>query len=541
MYTVKIKSYRGIESAKIELNPIAIIIGPNGSGKTSVCDAVRAAITGSTMPLGFLKKEAKELVRDGAKNGAVILENESGSARVEWPSAKFETKGAPPTSHGLASGLIDFMALNQKQRFDEIQQMLQTEPTLPDLESALDGTNASEMIPKVWEKIEEHGWDGAYIYATERRATLKGQWEANAPGGREGHGEKYGAAKAGEMVADTPDGGQAEAIKAVEITLEELETVIKNSAVSESKIEELKEKAGKLGAAERGVESQIKNIENQETQLAELKEKRDKLPPADISLAVKCPHCDEPILIAGKKLTKAPKSISEATAKKRREALGTAGGKVANMQDTIYKSQQTKRDCEAVLAAAIIAKDELAAPSSGTATETDIQVARDMLKDAEDNLGKIRCKLTHLQIVSLEEIISALAPDGVRGSVVKKSIEAFNTGLEALSKFAKWKTISLSMDATLYMGHRRYGLLSASEKLRARTTLQVAAAVKTQSPLVVIDGGDTYLDMDGKYGIYEMLKKTKLHGLIAWGWEDGDTKKLTGNAYFLKDGETVGV
>ena len=41
---------------RVEEADLVGIIGPNGSGKTSVCDAVRAAITGATMPPGFLKK-----------------------------------------------------------------------------------------------------------------------------------------------------------------------------------------------------------------------------------------------------------------------------------------------------------------------------------------------------------------------------------------------------------------------------------------------------------------------------------------------------
>src|SRR4029077_15235662 len=86
---IAVRNFRGCADARLTCAPIALIGGLNAVGKTSIAQAVGAALSGNTLPVAGLRANAAGvLVRTGATTGTVEVGNQNGSVTVEWPAAR---------------------------------------------------------------------------------------------------------------------------------------------------------------------------------------------------------------------------------------------------------------------------------------------------------------------------------------------------------------------------------------------------------------------------------------------------------------------
>ena len=140
METIKINitDFRGIEKADIEVTGLALVAGVNAAGKTSVCQASAAALTGNVTPLhGLRKSEAGTLVRSGAPDGGVVVATADGTSQIRWPIAKMTTEGTPPQASAVAAGLESVATMSSGDRAKALMPYLKAEPTREDLAAAL--------------------------------------------------------------------------------------------------------------------------------------------------------------------------------------------------------------------------------------------------------------------------------------------------------------------------------------------------------------------------------------------------------------------
>ena len=90
-----ISSVLGVTHAEIAIDtPCVLFAGKNGAGKTSIATAVRMALT-REVERASLKREIKQLVKDGAKSGTITVQTDQGAAVLELPSGDPSGDWAP--------------------------------------------------------------------------------------------------------------------------------------------------------------------------------------------------------------------------------------------------------------------------------------------------------------------------------------------------------------------------------------------------------------------------------------------------------------
>jgi hypothetical protein len=154
---------------------------------------------------------------------------------------------------------------------------------------------------------------------------------------------------------------------------------------------------------------------------------------------------------------------------------------------------------------------------SGTGSAADVQAARDALAQAQAWRVAVQAtaqaQAKHAEIVENNALVAALAPDGVRRTVLATKLAALNQRLADLCQTAGWAPVVVADDLSVSFAGRPFVLLSASEQYRARVTLQVALADLDGSDVVIVDAADI-LDRGGRNGLFAMLRGTGMRSLV---------------------------
>jgi recombinational DNA repair ATPase RecF len=125
---LKIEHFEGIESLEIEPSTLTILSGRNGAGKTSVLEAVRAAITN--------RPERSRLVHDGEGQGMILFELSDGTHGERRVTNSGRTAGgvrltrdtriSSPQSaldkltRGFGFNPVEFLSLDESEQREEI-------------------------------------------------------------------------------------------------------------------------------------------------------------------------------------------------------------------------------------------------------------------------------------------------------------------------------------------------------------------------------------------------------------------------------------
>ena len=124
----------------------------------------------------------------------------------------------------------------------------------------------------------------------------------------------------------------------------------------------------------------------------------------------------------------------------------------------------------------------------------------------------------HLAIISNNQIIDVLAPDGIRRQVLASKLSNINERLQMMADVSGWAPVKISDSLTIDVGKLPYWLLSESEKFRVRVMLQVVVADLDHSSLLVIDAADI-LDKGGRNGLFALLNMTGMYALVCMTME----------------------
>ncbi|MBK8759228.1 MAG: AAA family ATPase [Sulfuritalea sp.] len=88
------KNFIGARDVDLKLSrPVLLICGKNHSGKSSIAQAVRMALTGEPSRV-VLKKEYKQLVSDDAEVGYAVVEHDGGQSAITMPNGAHEQTGS---------------------------------------------------------------------------------------------------------------------------------------------------------------------------------------------------------------------------------------------------------------------------------------------------------------------------------------------------------------------------------------------------------------------------------------------------------------
>lgn len=414
---ITIKNYRGCESADLSIAPLALVAGINGAGKSSIAQAVAAALTGNAAVLpGVTKTAAGQLLRDGAKRGQCKISTPDGSATVNWPGASASTDGTPPTASTMACGLVSLVDMKPKDAATALIEILGALPDRDDLVAALPGLPEA-MVAAIWSKIESEGWDGAHKRAIARGQEYKGGWEHVT-------GERYGSAKAADWrPANYVEGVDAGRIAELRAALEQavatnagaevvsrqradLQAIIDRApadvpdvAVLEGQLESaIANRAGDAGRRER-LESVIREAatedmdinalmlraETAEGAVAAVQAEIDALPaPVAAHNPVACPHCGGGLEVVSRTDVRPAAEIDADEQHQRAEAIREAIGRLEAAREECHAAQSEASRIQATIDRAAEACAELAQFPDGTVTESEITALRSAVAAARE-------------------------------------------------------------------------------------------------------------------------------------------------------------
>ncbi len=569
---IEVRCYRGIERGEIAVKPIALLAGANYQGKTSLCQAVAATLSGHPVPFikpspgkgnpwsaTVPKADAGILLRTGAERGSCTIKTDDDNQAVTvWPQADLATKGKPPRSSVFASGLMtehnvwQLFALNNKQRATFFSELLKAEPSYEEFHNALHEEGISiDGIDKLWEAIETNRWEAIHNKMVEHGTKLKGQWEGAT-------GDNYGTKKGGQWIPDgwqdnlqeaSEDGLNAVLVKAKEA----LEDIVGKVAVGDDERTRLEKESHYEGptlkAAEKAFAAAKKHHENMVAD-------RAALPSLDQGwgATVNCPHCDKPVLVLKThiqtgvtqySLGKVPAGeLSKDEINKRRLDIADADGKVKNAAGTLTTAGRelgkVQADLEGVKAAGVT----LAGLSKVQYAEEAVDNARQTVAIATDRLIMFnayhKAMALHESVKRNQLIINVLAPNGLRKTVLMDHLNEFNDYLNELSVRAGWNAVvELDEDLQPRYGGRGFIFISDSEKYRVRATLQVAIAKLDGSDMVVLDGADI-MGKEGRNGLMKLLVGAKIPALVSMTIDSADLMpdlpKEMGASYWVDNG-----
>jgi hypothetical protein len=521
MITVNVTNFRGCATARLECAPIALLGGLNAAGKSSIAQAVGAALSGATLPIsGMRANAAGALVRSGAAAASVEVSTENGSAMVEWPSARKTTGGRAPEASVYAVGIESVALMPAKDRLRILSEYLHAEPTADDLAQAMAdaGLPASgEAFDRLWGLTEAQGWDGAVAFRRERGAQMKGQW-------RQITGANYGSRIAASWRPDLAELREPELVEEAATAKRERDNALTAEAVSDAERQRLESEADLLEARRDALGRAQERVKEYEAAYQQAQEARAALPPADRQEGFPCPHCGALIVavkvsLAETRYEQAPVVKSDdAELRRRRMAIAEAEGKLSHASAELQQARRDVASAEASIRDSLAAQAKLDAwPRARESGAADRAAAEARLARAEKRLDEYRAKAEadrlHALIEGNEIVIALLAGDGLRAKKLASRLAVFNAALAEHCALARWPTVRLDDDGGMSCGDRPYALLSSSEQYRVRAVLAVEMARLDGSAMVVLDGADI-LDAPSRGGLLSLLASVALPALV---------------------------
>lgn len=559
---IKVRNFRGVERADIDISGVTILAGNNGAGKSSICQAVSAAVSGHPIPfltIGkgaedlkplLLKKDVSRLIRSGMKKASVQVGGKDGSTSVDWPKCEVETEGkTPPRSGVFSSGIVSVVDMSSAVRGEYLSDRLGANADASHLKARLEDDGlGDEAIETALADLESFGWDDAHSKYKADATTLKGKWEGIT-------GEKWGAKKGeGWVHPDTAESSLDDLEQVLLVAQETSEALAGQGAVSKERsdnllrqIELAKDDADDLEDAE---------VDYQDAQALVGKIEGESGPGEVVIANTKCSACGE-LLFVGRKgddiYTKKAVSPSGKDAKKAKEFLADKKVRLEKANAILHDANTRLGICRAAAKRLEELRKEYGeiGEVQESASREDIEAARDEVSRAANDIANFKKRdaaaKVHKEIKDALVVAAATAPDGVRRERLVRALRDFNEGaLEGLCRGAKYRAIKVEDDMMISYDGRPFPLLSESEKFRVKSVMQFALARDDES-IVIIDGADI-LDKSGLNGLMKISNgsdKSTLIGMTISEKKDvPDLAKIgIGQSYWVEDGsvEAIGV
>jgi hypothetical protein len=528
-YKLEVGAIRGCILGSAELDRLTLVAGYNHVGKTSFLQGVAAAMTGDALIYPKLtKKDAKDLIHCDHNMGmATVTGPDGGYMSISYPTLTPESKGIPPVASRVAMNLDSVITMTDKDRYAFLTKLLNSSPTNEQFAEAVSGAKLTpEMMEQVWAKITTYGWDATHKDTQGRGSELKGAWQQVT-------GEQKWGSQKGETWlpvvwgADLISARVEDLEKAVHEAQEWVIAASKQEAIDTAERERLQETV--RGENEHRTWYKAASEKHRKTtrDVEDARRERDKYRPSPDGL--ECPFCKEPIIYAGGKLLAYTKEAAQAATKEAALHEST----LALIKELESRQEGELKECEQVAAKLRdieAAKKQLAAlePTKTEAEKTGIALedAQARLAAATERLEAFKAKQEadklHRNIMRNNILVDALAPDGVRQTVLQTALTAANGELVGISAHAGWPAVQITPDIDLTYGGRRVFLLSDSEQLRARIILQIFVARRESAPFILIDRADMLVTNQERSNLFKVVLKSGIPAIIAMSLHSRD-------------------
>lgn len=508
---VKISNILGIRHFDASLTGLNLIAGFNGSGKSSVQNAIRLALTGD-LPRVALKKEQGTLVHEGAKSGSIDIAGE--------PAASIQIQAG-----GAAKGLM-----NQEDvpwwtnAMTDPHYLSNLEPTA--LRKCLFAHSGGTGIAEVEKRLYQAGADAALLESirpllrnfeaaekeSEGRAReARGEWKAIT-------GETYGEIKAETWLAEVPEIVTiADKSAELRVAAENARQAIANAKAATAQrlqvsrsLEVAREAVPMVKRHQDALDTIQRDILKERAEVEKLGRlaSGQAMPKPLASHA--CPECGSFLhvlpdhsLIGETEYDEKSAAAPDPDAKRRLAEHQKA-------LDMLLRSQESRgRDLKAAQALAgqiealeiqlkAIAKlpldmDKLQAVLDGAITAYEAHMAElgkmhaAKAEAAAAGEKTVRATRAHQAVKAWSHIKALLSPDGIPAQFLDGALKAMNDRLRISAERTGWGQVQVHQDMRITYGGRTLRLCSESERWRADAMLTEAVAWMTGEKFLMLD------------------------------------------------------
>lgn len=537
---IKTSNFLGARDVDVKITkPICLFAGKNFSGKSSLQEAVRMALTGESVRVS-LKKEYGRMLTEGQTVGYVVVDHDGHQSAITLPNGAHEHTNGSGSLPAVLPYVLDaqrfsILPANDRRAFLFGLTGLRTDGDTVCgrmLDKGLDPLKVDEIRPHL-----RAGFDAAYKEAQSRARDAKASWRATT-------GETYGSVKAATWRANKPehDGNRVklarEELAAVTERIENgaVEIAVMQSAAARQaqeslKVAGLRKSAARFASIEAKLRKDEAELREWQAKVEHEARKGGKQMPAEPTYT--CPACSAKLRhdhANGALVEFTPPPIVYPTSEP---------GKLAEYQrarDLLARSvANDKRDLAAAdLAARTLAEiddaksDPAPAPEEIDAKKVKLAEARKeqtrlagVVKtlEADERAAAIADEKTdlarghHLDVAQWEEIAAALAPNGIPGEILGEALGPINQRLASSALMTEWTQPLVDGDMSITAGGRSYALLSESEKWRVDAMIAEAISHLSGVKLLVLDRADC-LDMQGRSDLLYWLSDLAAAGEV---------------------------
>lgn len=519
---IKVQNFIGARDVDLKIaKPICLVAGKNASGKSSLQEAVRMALTGEPARVS-LKKDYGRLITKGQTVGYAVVDHDGERSAITLPNGAHEHTGQsrPPAILPFVLDAQRFASLdtNDRRAFLFGLSGLRADGETVSARLLAKGCNAAKV-----EEISPHlraGFDAAHKEAQGRARESKAAWRATT-------GETYGSVKAATWKANKPShdgdglrlareelGRIAGQIEKGIADLAVMQSAAARQAQQSEKISGLRERAARYARIEAKLRKDEAELKEWQAKVEHEARRGGKQMPTEPTYT--CPVCSAKLRHdhANGALVEftPPPVVSHPEPEKLAE--------YQKARDLLARSvENDKRDLEeADLAARTLAEiddarsDPAPSPEEIGAKKSQLAEARKeqtrlsgVVKalEADERAAAIADEKTdlarshHHDVLHWEAIADALAPSGIQGEMLAEALEPINDRLARSANETEWLRVGIDADMGISADGRPYALLSESERWRADAMIAEAVSFLSGMRLLVLDRVDV-LDLDGR-------------------------------------------
>ncbi len=552
-----INNFRSIKSASIELaEKITFVDGINGAGKSNLLKALRILLTGE---IGTSKAGATAFVNRNSQTAKI----EGNGLTVMYPKCTLSGNQELIISANASAIENSPLLLSNKEALGFYAKVLQANPTKKDLYLSLNFIEKEirdKMIDKIWNEIENIGWDNSCKNAEKQAQGQRAIWGNITK-------ENFGSQKAKNWRHpdwdSVLDSMAYEDITKAQLEAKEIyEDAIKCEAISDSKIEEIK----KIVANE---DNYIQEKLHDEIELEDLNKKALEFQQAINNLLntrnslvlnqgdfKQCPHCSEKISIGFKGNLEKFNGIdtkiieeNQAKAEKITEEITLIQQDLDSINNEIGVLNSNINQIKIVLNKDIPDYKKQLSELKNTKNNLDVADCLNKVKDWDYRLRAFEVTKEAEKAFNNYEyyknLQQVLSTEGVRASATHKAVAKFNDVASQIFGHEKWKYRADFDFSVLKDDLVTYKDLSHAQQWCARVVYQVVCSYFLGDKIVLIDTIEA-IDRDT---VRELLAQlSKINGIkfvIARCSDSGGTEELKVEKlpkckrYTIKDGEAT--
>ena len=563
--SIQTKNFIGARDVDVTLTKqICLFAGKNFSGKSSLAEAVRMALTGESVRVS-LKKDYRKLVTEGADVAFAVVEHDGERSAITLPNGAHEHTGKnrPPETLPFCLDAQRFSSLdaNARRQFLFSLMNLRTDgPAVTErmIHKGCDATKVELIAPHL-----RAGFDAAHKEAQGRARDEKTLWRATT-------GETYGSIKAAKWQAVNPDfdsrlldasRGKLATIEgqiaADQATLSEMHGRAKAASEQSARIAGIKQKAGSYARIAEKLRVDETELKAWQEKIAQTTSKAGMRMKAEPSYT--CPKCSSTLRhdhASGALVEYTPPPPVDV------EAINSLA-EYQRAHDLMVRSvENDRRDLAAADAAAKVLA-ELEEGATEAPNQGDMDTIKARIDEAKKAHQKIRQEVREMEdaeratstahkrtadaaahhghVAQWEAIADALAPHGIPGEMIAEALGPINDRLARSSIESQWLRVGIDADMSISAdGGRPYSLLSESERWRVDAQLAEAVSFLSGVRLLVLDRVDV-LDLAGREDLLYWLDGLAADGEIDSALLFGTLKALptvSGNieAVWLENG-----